>query len=621
MWWGRQVNINSLRNYWQAGREGLNQYHFNYAWNDNPFFTSYENTNPFKRNRFFGNIALTVNFTKNLSLLARTGIDFLYEQRESLRAFSSQLFPTGAYKLENLSSFLQNTDLILSYDKTIYNNWSLKTLLGANLIKEEKDYQGSFANGLYIAGVYNLKNSSSAVEELPFSSQKKTNGLYFSGELSYKNMIYVNLTGRNDWSSSLANPNGNNKFSYFYPSISSTFLLSKALQLPKGISYWSLRAGYAEVGNDTEPYRLQNTYVYSQPYGSTGGVELPTKLANKNLKPERLKSIELGTELRFYKNKIGIDLAYYNSQNSNQLIQVPTSFTSGFDSRFVNAGVVQNQGLEATLNTKVFAENFKWSFITNFSTNWSKVIEINKDYDQYIYSYTAVYSSDEARVFAIARKGGRMGDLYGTGLLKNEEGKLIVDDSGLPITDNKLRKLGNYNPDFIMGFQNNLSYKNFNLGLLVEFRQGGVFVSRTIGIGIESGVLDITENRNPENLIVDGVRADGTKNTIELNPRDYYRNLYRRFHEEQLTFSATNVKIRELSLAYSLPKSVVNSLGVNSISFTLAGRNLWMWTADQNHVDPESLSYEGSQGTLTPGVEELNSPPVRSYGLRLDLKF
>ena len=625
-WFGRQVDVNSLREYWQRGYEGVQQYHFNSGWNDNPFFTMYENTNGYDKNRMYGNVMLTYEFLPNLKLMARSGIDYSHELREGKRAYSSQSFPTGAYKRENVGFSEWNTDFLLQWNETFRDDWRVELGLGGNAMVQKNKYDYAFANGLSIPGVYNLGNASSEVKVRQLDSKKRINSLFFTGQLSYKDLVYLNVTARNDWSSSLTRTDGSGNNSYFYPSVSASFILSDIFHLPETITYWSVRGGYAEVGSDTDPYRLETVYAYSNSYGSQSGVELPSTLFNSDLKPERMRSFEAGTDFRLFDNRLGLDLTYYNTLNSNQIVQIPISSTSGYSSRFINAGKIRNYGIEATLSyTPVrTAGGFQWDGTVNFSMNKSRVEDISDEYDQYVYSYAAIYADQDARVYAIAKEGEPMGNLYGTGLMHTEDGRLIVDETGLPVADPTLVKLGNYNPDFIMGFYNRFTYKGFSLDFLIDWHQGGEFVSRTFGMGMESGVLKDTEYRVQEGMVIDGVvwnEASGTyvENTTPVSPRDYYRNLYRRYHETQSTFSATYVKLREVKLGYQFPSRWFAKTPIKKLALSLVGRNLFMWTKGQNYVDPESIAYEG--GTVTPGVEEMAYPATRSIGFNVNVVF
>ncbi len=625
-WFARQVDINSLRDYWQKNCVGTKQFHCNSGWNDNPFFTMYENTNGYSKNRMYGNISLSYDLLDNLTLTASSGIDFFYDLRQSKRAYSTQRFPTGAYKRENVFFSEWNTNAMLQWNKSFENHWSTNWAVGSNSMVQKNAYDYSFANGLSVPGVYNLGNASSNIQSMQKDSRKRINSAYFTGEVSYKDLLFLNVTGRNDWSSSLTRSDGTGHNSYFYPSVSLSAVLSDIFKLPRTISYWSVRGGYAEVGSDTEPYRLENSYAYSSAYGSQSGVVMPTTLSNSNLKPERMHSIEVGTDLKLFNDRVGLDLTYYNTLNSNQIVQIPVSATSGYNSRFINAGEIRNYGVEAVLSfTPLKMRNsFQWDSRINFSANRSRVEKINSEYKQYVYSWAAIYSDQDARVYAIAREGEPMGNLYGTGFKHTDKGEIIVDKTGLPVADPTLVKLGNYNPDFIMGFYNKFSYKGFSLDFLLDWHQGGVFVSRTFGMDMESGVLDKTANRKPEDMVINGVCWDQSsnsyvKNTIQLSPRDYYRNLYRRYHETQSTFSSTFVKLREVKLGYSLPSSLLKKTPVKDLKLSIVGRNLFMWTKDQSYVDPEAITYEGS--SITSGVEEMSYPTTKSIGFNINLIF
>ena len=621
-WCARNMNIDAEREYWQRGYKGLKQYHTNSGWNDNPFFTMYENTNGFDKNRMFGNILLSYDFLPNLTLTARTGIDYSNELRQGKRAYSTQRFPTGAYKRENVYSSEWNTDVLLQYSNDINRDLSMNLTGGVNSMIQKMHYDYGFANGLSVPEVYNLGNASGIVNYIQRDSKKRINSVLFSGQLSYKNFLFLNVTARNDWSSALTRTDGTGHNSYFYPSVSLSAVMSDKLKLPKWINYWSLRGSYAEVGSDTDPYRLQNAYAYATKYGSVAGIVQPSTLADTDLKPERMHSWEAGTDLSLFKSRVGLNITYYNTLNSNQIVVLPISATTGYTSRYVNAGEIRNQGIEIMLSVIPvrLPNSLTWESKFNFSHNKGTVEKLAKGYDQYVYSWSSPYDGEDSKVYAIAKEGGRMGDIYGTGFKHTPDGKILVDNSGLPVPDPTLVKLGNYNPDFILGWNNKLTYKGFSLSFLLDWHQGGVFVSRTYGMCMESGVLKATEDRTPEHMVVDGEVYDEStgkyvQNTKQVSPRDYYRNLYRRFHEKQLTFSATFLKLREVSLGYTFPSGWLRNTPIKKLGIDLVARNLWMWTKGQNTVDPEVVDYKN--GRITPGVEEMSYPSTRSIGFSL----
>lgn len=621
-WCARNMNIDAEREYWQRGYEGLQQYHTNSGWNDNPFFTMYENTNGFDKNRLYGNIMLSYDILPNLTLTARTGIDYSDELRKAKRAYSTQRFPTGAYKRENVHFSEWNSDVLLQYSTALTPNLLVNMTGGVSSMVQKNNYDYGFANGLSIPGVYNLGNASGIVNYIEKDSKKRINSGFFTGQISYKDYLFLNVTARNDWSSALTRTDGTGHNSYFYPSVSMSAVMSDIIRMPKAINYWNMRVGYAEVGSDTEPYRLENAYAYATKYGSVSGVVQPSTLADTDLKPERMHSWEVGTDVAFLDNRIGLSLTYYNTLNSNQIVVLPISTTTGYSSRYVNAGKIRNQGVEITLSLVPLrmSNSLTWESKFNFSRNVGKVEELAEGYDQYVYSWSSPYDGEDSKVYAIAKKGGKMGEIYGTGFKHTEDGSIIVDNSGLPVADPTLVKLGNYNPDFILTSWNKFSYKNFRLQFLLDWHQGGVFVSRTYGMCMESGVHADTEERSPEKMVVAGKVFDETTqsyvpNTKQVSPRDYYRNLYRRFHEQQLTFSATFLKLRELSIGYTFPSQWFKNTPIKKLSFDVVGRNLFMKTKGQDSVDPEVVDYKN--GRVTPGVEEMSYPSTRSIGFSI----
>ncbi len=332
--------------------------------------------------------------------------------------------------------------------------------------------------------------------------------MFAFGGLGYKDFLFADLTFRNDWSSTL--PAKNNSYAYYSGSIA--LLLSKMMKLPAVISYSKLRLSYAKVGSDTDPYQLNNTFVFNQNYGSTPLLTSSTGLLNPDLKPERLDAWELGTELYLFKDRLGIDASVYQNTSADQIINLPASSSSGYATRLVNGGKLQSRGLEISLKAvPVLHNNFRWNTNVNFSLNRSRVTQLPAGVDQYVTGFESLYISSDNSVFFIATpvNKGRVGDIYGTGLLE-VNGKTVYDAKGFPARDPKLRNLGNYNPDFMLGFGNEFSYKNVSLSFLWDWRQGGVFLSRTFSLGSTSGILKSTLPGRETGIIGDGITNIGT---------------------------------------------------------------------------------------------------------------
>ena len=618
VWFGMQIDMNTLRDYWQPGLEGLQQFNYNYNWHDNPYFTMYENTNGFDKDRLYGNVKVDIELTDNLSLMLRSGIDYFDDLRTFKRAFSTQRFANGQFREDMIYFKERNTDFLLTYNKELNSDFQLGVSAGGNIRKEENRYKRFSANSLSVPGIYNFQNAAEPLSKTHFDDERKVNSLYAFANVSYKNVLFLDVTGRNDWSSTL--PSDNN--SYFYPSVGASAILSDMFSLPSVFSFVKVRAGWAIVGNDTDPYALRNTFSFNEPWGNSQRVSASSVLKNAELKPEKTHSIEVGADLRFFEGRLGLDFTYYKANVKNQILTLPVSNTSGYSSRIINAGEIENKGVEIVLSaTPIAAESgFTWNTLVNFTSNRGKVKELTDGLETYLISSNYVQ--------VLAKVGGRVGDVYGTGFVEVDDpsspfnGEVVHNEDGFALRDPTLKNLGNYNPDFMLGFQNDLSYKGFNLGFLFDWRQGGVVNSRTVLIGGTSGEMDFTAVGREEGIISEGVilQDDGTyrPNDVRLSGRDYYWWRYNRGNEEVGMFDASFLKLREVKLGYSLPASIWGNLPIQGVTFSLVGRNLALWT-ENPHFDPEILSFNG--GTIIPGVEDMATPSSRSYGFNLNVQF
>ncbi|MEO7293511.1 MAG: SusC/RagA family TonB-linked outer membrane protein, partial [Ginsengibacter sp.] len=371
-WSGRQVDFNDLKNYWQAGKKDFNQFNANYLWLDNPYFTAYENTNGFAKNRVLGNAEVNYAFTNNFSVRFRSGIDFYNDLRKSKRAFSTKRFANGAYREDEITYNELNTDVLFSYQKVLSTDFKFNVSAGGNVLNQKINYKSTTANQLSVPGIYNFGNSKVPLVSSQELSEKRINSLFAFGGLGYKDFLFADLTFRNDWSSTL--PAKNNSYAYYSGSIA--LLLSKIIKLPAVISYSKLRFSYARVGSDTDPYQLNNTFVFNQNYGSTPLLTSSTGLLNPDLKPEKLDALELGSELYFFKDRLGIDVSVYQNTSADQIINLPASSSSGYATRLVNGGKIQSRGVEISLKAvPVLRNNFRWNTNVNFSKNNSRVTQ------------------------------------------------------------------------------------------------------------------------------------------------------------------------------------------------------------------------------------------------------
>lgn len=644
-WLGRSVNVGAMRDYWQAGREGLNQFGFNYNYHDNPYFNLYENTNSQDINRVFGNVALTYDLTDELSLMLRGGTDASNEFRARKRAYSTQRFQRGSYREERIGFTETNLDFLLGYKKTLSERFDLNVNFGGNSMRQVGRFSDVIAPELAVPGIFTLSNSRVAVQNLAGSPyvEKRINSLYASGQVGFDNYLYLDLSARNDWSSTL--PSDSRSYLYYAANLSA--VLTDALKIQSNVlSFAKVRLGVAQVGNDTDPYQLAAVYNAQQAVLGSPAYSESSTLINADLKPEISTSVETGFDVRFFNNRLGLDFTYYNTESKNQILPIPLSNTSGYSTRIINAGLIQNQGIEIVLNaTPVKARDFSWDVAVNFSRNRSKVKELFNDpvSGQTVTNYVMASRNN---VFVEARVGEQMGDMYGIGFERVSSdpnakyydptgqyvGQIVYNSAGKPEATASRIKLGNYNPDWLGGINNTFTYKGLSLGVLFDVRYGGEVYSHTQTVGREGGqIIETLEGRasgydlNVEGngVIGQGVvkNADGTfsPNTKELSAREWHTSytLGRRL-VEGVVYDASFVKLREVRLGYTIPNKVWKKSSLRDLSVSLVGRNLALWT-DVPHIDPETSSTSG--GTIIPGNESVALPSTRSWGVNVNFRF
>ena len=619
-WGPRSLDINSLKNYWQPGLEGVQQYSFNYTFFDNPYFILYENTNSFNRDRVFGNIAITHKFTDHLNLQARTGMDYSSEKRLLKRAYSSNRFQNGAYAEHDVFYREVNTDFLLNYNNS-FGDFKLDLSIGGNRLNQTASTKQSQTVSLAQPGIFNLNNAASPIEVFQFESKKRINSFYGIAKLGYKDFLFLDITGRNDWSSALATPFSVDGTSFFYPSASASFILSNVTKLPEAVSFAKLRASVAQVGNDTNPYQTSGAFVSQTPFNSQPTFSNQDFIPNSELKPESITNYEFGADLRFLKDRIRFDFTYYNAITKDQIISLPIPISSGYEQQVVNGGKVKSTGVEIIAGfTPIKTSNFKWNTTFNFAKNKATIEELPQADGRLTLAYSRIYDSANQTVWFQVEEGGQIGDIYGTGYLKNENGQFIIDDNGNYIADNNLQKLGNYNPDFTLGWSNDFNYKNWSASFLFDWRQGGEIVSRTSALGNVGGQLAETEYRPEDGIIAEGVTQSGAPNTVAITAESYYRQFYDRNHEENNVYDASYLKLRQFSVGYNF-KLKEGFLGLKEggdIAVSLIGKNLFVIT-ENPHFDPEQLAVQGNG--FVSGVEDMSYATSRSFGLKASLNF
>jgi outer membrane receptor protein involved in Fe transport len=536
-----------------------------------------------------------------------------------------------------------NGDLMITAKKTdIVKGLNATLLVGHGINQQTFQQVDQTGYNLTIPGYYNISNASNLTLSNEFNSQKRIWGLYGQLSLAYNNYLFLELTGRQDHSSTLPKT----KNAYFYPSVSTSFVLTDALKVQSNIlSYAKIRAAYAKVGNDAPAYSLDNTFItggtgnnvanYLFPFGSTAGFTASSTLGNKELTPEFTSTVDLGINVGLFKNRINIDATVYNSKSTDQIVSVGLPGSTGYANKFVNIGEMTNKGVEITISaTPVKTKNFSWSVSANYSTNKNLVTSLAPGITSYPFGGTNF--SGLVPTIAV---GEPFGIIRGSKFVTNANGERLVDSAtGLYANFLQDQTVLNPNRDWIGGLTNTFSYKGFTLSALVDYKQGGQFLPTTYGVLRANGSLKITENRELP-FILPGVIDMGAgkyrPNNIQITGTQFYTNAFAMgattgasTSNEFAVFDATTFRVREVSLSYDLKGSVLNTKAIKNIRVTVFGRNLYYY-APNSPLDPE-LSTQGAGtsagGTSNPtsvirGLELSSVPNTRNIGASIRVTF
>lgn len=682
------VDYNQMKDIWVEGQEGIQQIRTDAG--DNPYFIAYGIENAFVRDRIYGNLILKYDFTDKIALQARYSLDRVNENRETSIPFSYSRALRGGYFLSDLSSQESNTDFLASYN-TDAGLIDINFSVGGNIMLRNgfSSRIGSGSNrnnGLVIPGIFNAANIPLDNISVGSSiSERAIYSLYALASLGFKDQLYLDITGRNDWSSTLPVSNRD----YFYPSASLSWLANYTFDMPEAVSMLKIRGGWAQVGNDTDPYRLEPSLGTGN-YNTVTTVSVPEDLLNSDLKSETATSAEAGIDLNLFENRLRFSGTYYNIDNKDQIYAINLPQSSGFRSKLINAGLIRSRGWEFTLGATPIQQNgWTWNVDLNWSKNTTTVEELFGDLE-------LITLWGENGGGAITKLGEEIGNMY-------SRGYAYVQDENSPyyrwpiLTENgewielsgieNMRHVGNFNPDFIMGMQTSLNFKRFTLAASFDWRQGGEFMSFTYRYGesdwksqrqldnlIPGGLYSADEliallKSDPEKYIIpvagnyprvgghtaetggfpidaegnDGAFAPGViqiagADTPDDFSDDEYRenlggpgtnvypitNTYAWGFNEQITFDASFIKIRELSLGYQLP----NIGRISNATFAIYTRNIMLWTAADIGIDPERafMANDVAQGDtrsqFRQGMERQNVMPWSiPFGFKLNFNF
>jgi TonB-linked SusC/RagA family outer membrane protein len=608
-WTGRQVDYTLLRDK-QRNADG-SIFNWNHNYHNNPYMTLKEDLNKLRRDRFYGNAMVKYEFTPWLSAYIRSGGD-IYQNFTSTQKFVEDMdYPTGYYS-ETVNLFREiNSDFLVTFDKNIAPDLNFTLNLGGNRMDRITQQNVGTAPELAVPGVYNVANSAVTPTTSNRYTSKRINSLYAFGQIAYKNELFLEYSVRNDWSSTL--PKNNN--SYLYPAVSLSGVLTDIFKVEsKILSFAKVRGSWAQVGGDTDPYSLEPTVAFGSGWNASTkllNLGVPDLLPNAELKPQKNGSIEFGGDFRFFMDRIRLDLTYYNQKSVNQIVNIPISAASGYTSKTINAGEIDNRGVEVLLAlTPIKTKDFRWDVTFNYAKNKNKVVSLAEGIEQFtLGSYWSMQ--------VLAVPGGAYGVLWGYDFKRDPNGNVIFTN-GLP-SQGDLKALGNTTPDWLGGMLNEFSYKGFNASVLIDTKQGGDIYSMTTTWGRYSGALKETLIGREGGIVGNGVMSDGeggyVPNTIVASAEAFNKASYVSDIGYTSVFDASYIKLREIKFGYTFkntPKFPVKDLNVSFVA-----RNVAILSANVPHIDPETAFSSGN----VQGLEYGQLPSARSLGFSIGCKF
>jgi TonB-linked SusC/RagA family outer membrane protein len=619
--------------------------------NYNPYYMVNEIKNHDFKDRVIGSASTTLKLRSWLSLMGRVGVDFYSQMKQntwpkdpSSKNYSSRLGQL-TQEISRMRDF--NADIMLTADRKISENISLNGVVGASIRTFRDENMSVDGRGFKAVNVYDISNFKD-IRAGSYLSEKEMQSVFFTGQIAYKNYLFFDVTGRNDWSSAL----GVNNQSFFYPSVSTGFVFTDAFDIKNSIlSYGKLRASWAQSGNDSRPYMTREGYnLFTTGWNGLSYASKNSTLPLINLKNELTESIEFGADLRFLQNRVALDLTYYDGKTSNQILELGISSASGYGSQVLNAGEVRNSGIEATLGiTPVKTNDFRWDINFNYAANHSKVVTL----DGKIQTYPLIESSGGEPGLANieARVGEAYGNIIGYAYQRAPDGQKIVDGSGSYVRESKLSVLGNITPKWIGGLNNTFSYKGFTLNVLLDFKEGGKIISATKYEMTRKGLGEWTvEGRRPKaryeegdviptgsNIgdpmpytgVLDGVveikDSEGNvtgyeKNTKAVPGMIYWGNRAWNGIAEEFVEDGSYISLREAMLSYTFQPALLAKTPISGLTISAFGRNLVYL---QNGMEYIGVSPESAPNTAggASGMESLTIPSTRTYGFNVRITF
>ncbi|AZI19975.1 SusC/RagA family TonB-linked outer membrane protein [Chryseobacterium taklimakanense] len=609
------IDLAWYRPIWKKGKYQEDQIHPFSSFIDNPYMIAYEMTNAINKNNMLGGITLNYQFNNNFEIMLRSGAEYTAEDRAQKRPWSSANYREGYYSEQHINDRVFNNDLLLSYNRE-FKNLNFKISAGGSMRDTRSETERTNAVGLIEPGIYTFENAK-ALQVKPIKPYNyKVNSMYGLINLEYLKAIFLDITARNDWTSTLPRKN----WSFFYPSVSTSVILSDLMDLNK-VDLLKLRASYARSGFGTSPYRLTKYY---SPSDYEDSYTMDALLFNADLKPKINTNLEAGLDVAVLKNRLNFNFTFYNNYTENEVFGIPVLVESGYSRKLINSGKVRNRGVELELTGFPFkSKAFTWRIAANWSANKNKVISIPDEFKDEPLGYN--YSSVGGAVYFNAVVGGSLGDMYGYNLVRDPQGNVVWGSDGLTAKSTQMAKIGNAFPLWKAGIENSFQIKNVRIQFSFDGQYKGIVYSQTHHKMTEQGKLAHTlKYRDSEDgmMVGEGVvqNADGSysPNTTRILVSKYYSDYYRRANVETNSFDASYIKLRDARIGYVFPKTITESMKLREMSISLYGKNLWMWTKFPI-FDPEAATLDDSD--ITPGVDIGALPSTRTVGLNFNVKF
>ncbi|WBX70507.1 SusC/RagA family TonB-linked outer membrane protein [Tenacibaculum retecalamus] len=568
-----------------------------------------------KKNRVFGFVSAKYNFTDNFKAMFRAGTDYSSQNFLSYIPIGHISIGNGQVTQNTYTNQETNIDFLLTYNRKLNEDIGMSVSAGGNRLEKRNTIEGTIGSGIIFPGIYNVRNTDSRQPHAGTGEYtSKVNSVYGTLDFDYKNFLFAQFTARNDWSSVL--PLSNNSF--FYPSVSVSGILSDMFDIKNdSFNYWKVRASWAQVGSDGDisPYDVHPRYVSGNPYLGNGTATTTTLKPNLNLKPQITTSLEFGTDLRLFKNKLDIELSVYNTKTVDQVLELTAPVDSGYERFLVNEGAITNKGIEVDVNYKVINnENFTWKVGANFAKNDTEVSGLSTNQLP-----LAIITGNTSFNISAINNGG-YGEIVGNGYRRNDQGQILVGSSGLPLQSLEQKSFGNFNPDWTGGLTNTFTYKDFSLSFLISSKMGGKILSRTDMILDLNGNSKRTLKGRETGIIVPNSvdEVTGVANIIAVPAQTYYNTVAGSNIIEDYVYDADYIKLKELSIGYKFPEELTSKIKVSSASIRFIARNLFFFDRSTDSFDPEVSGFNTRNAQ---GIELLSLPGTRSYGVNLSVKF